>query len=252
MSQALRKLLSRYQSEAGDGGDGGGSGGTITPEVQALIDNAVNSAVTGLKTKNSELLGKLKEQGDQLKSFEGIDPTAVRNILQRFSDDEEAKLIASGKIDEVLNKRTERMKSGFDKDLKAAADKAAAAETRAAKYMDRVLENAIRAEAANAGIHQHAIEDALYRAKTLFALDDDGNPSAADNVFGRDGKPLTLNEWFGDMKDKAPHWWPAQSGSGAQGGGARTGGKTMPRAQFVGMHPADQAKYIKDGGKVID
>ena len=93
----------------GDGGNGdGGQGAVITPEIQKLIDQQV----AGLKSKNSELLGKVKEYGEKFKQYEGIDPDAVRSILQRFSDDEEAKLIASGKIDEVLTKRTERMKQG--------------------------------------------------------------------------------------------------------------------------------------------
>ena len=95
------------RDQSGEGGDAGGSGGqTVTPEVQAMIDAAVNNAIGGLKSKNSELLGKLKESSEKLKEFDGIDAGAVRNILQRFSDDEEAKLIAGGKIDEVLNKRT--------------------------------------------------------------------------------------------------------------------------------------------------
>lgn len=243
------QLIKRDQ--AGDGGDGGGSGNqTVTPEVQAMIDAAVNNAVGGLKSKNSELLGKLKESSEKLKEFDGIDPGAVRNILQRFSDDEEAKLIAGGKIDEVLNKRTERMKAGFDKELKAAADKVAAAEARAQKFTARVLENHIRAEAEAAGLHRSAIDDAIFRAQTAFGIDDDGNVAAKDGMFGKDGKPLTLKEWYGDMRDKAPHWFPAQSGGGSQGGGSNAGGKSMSRAAFEQLAPVEQASYIKSGGKV--
>ncbi|MDM3628264.1 hypothetical protein O9403_18930, partial [Proteus mirabilis] len=96
----------------------------ITPEIQAIIDQQVS----GLKAKNSELLGKLKEQGDNLKRFEGIDPDTVKGMLKRFENDEEAKLIADGKIDEVLNKRTERLRGDFDKKLKEASSKAEKAE----------------------------------------------------------------------------------------------------------------------------
>ena len=99
-----------------------------------MIDAAVNNAVGGLKSKTANCSESSKESSEKLKEFDGIDAGAVRNILQRFSDDEEAKLIAGGKIDEVLNKRTERMKAGFDKELKAAADKVAAAEARAQKF----------------------------------------------------------------------------------------------------------------------
>lgn len=90
----IRNMLIKYYSAAGsEGGEGGGSGGgapEITPEIQKLIDEQVSAQVSGLKNKNSELLGKLKESTESLKRFEGIDPDAMKTILQRFSDDEEA------------------------------------------------------------------------------------------------------------------------------------------------------------------
>ena len=114
----------KYYSQADDGSQGGGGGAPeITPEIQAIIDKAVNDQVSGLKAKRDELLGKLKEQGDNLKRFEGIDPDTVKGMLKRFENDEEAKLIADGKIDEVLNKRTERLRGDVDKQLKEAKSK---------------------------------------------------------------------------------------------------------------------------------
>jgi|GEM_PF-3802691 len=111
----------KYYSPVSEGGDGGGSGGNVelTPEIQAIIDKQVSNQVAGLKAKNSELLGKLKEQGDSLKRFDGIDPESVKGMMKRFENDEEAKLIADGKIDEVINKRTERLRQDVDKRLKA-------------------------------------------------------------------------------------------------------------------------------------
>lgn len=136
----FRNIARKYYAEAGEGGEGGGgAAAAITPEIQALIDARVNESVTGLKTKNSELLGKLKEQGENLKRYDGIDPDAVKTILQRFSDDEEAKLIAAGKIDEVLDKRTERLRADVDKKLKVANERAEKAENFSKKFSDRVL-----------------------------------------------------------------------------------------------------------------
>jgi hypothetical protein len=241
------------EEEGGDGGNGGGgSGPEITPEVQKLIDAAVNTAVGGLKTKNSELLGKLRESGDKLKSFDGIDPESVRSILQRFSDDEEAKLIASGKIDEVLNKRTERMKQSYEKETLTERQARESAEQRASKFERRVLENGIRAAAASAGIFPHAIDDALLRAGQVFLLDEDGNPAASDGIYGKDGKPLTLQEWFAEMKDKAPHWFPAASGGGASGSGKQTDSKTLTRSRFDAMNAFDKAAFMRAGGKLTD
>lgn len=110
----IRNMLLKYYAPEDDGQGSGGGGTEITPEIQKLIDDQVAAQVTGLKTKNSELLGTIKQQKDNLSRYEGIDPDAVRGILQRFSDDEEAKLIAAGKIDEVLDKRTERLRADVD------------------------------------------------------------------------------------------------------------------------------------------
>lgn len=148
----FRNIARKYYAEAGEGGEGGGgAAAAITPEIQALIDARVNESVTGLKTKNSELLGKLKEQGENLKRYDGIDPDAVKTILQRFSDDEEAKLIAAGKIDEVLDKRTERLRADVDKKLKVANERAEKAENFSKKFSDRVLGDAIRSAALKTG-----------------------------------------------------------------------------------------------------
>ena len=232
--------------------DDAGSTGGGSPDVQSQIDAAVSAAVAGLKAKNGELLGSLRETKESLKRFDGIDPDAVRNILSKFANDEEAALIAKGEIDKVLNNRTERMKAGFERETQAEKVKREAAEARAAKFSKRVLENGIRAEAAAAGLHQYAIEDALYRAGTTFALDDDGNPTAVEGAFGKDGKPLTLKEWFADMKDKAPHWFPAMaSGSGASGStGSGTGQKKLSRAQFDALGQSERMAFSKSGGKV--
>jgi hypothetical protein len=225
-------------------GEGGG-GASDAPDIQAQIDAAVATAVGGLKTKNSELLGSLRAAKESLTKFDGIDPDAVRNILSKFANDEEAGLIAAGKIDEVLTKRTERMKAGFEKETQTERAAREAAEARANKFSKRVLENGIRSEAAAAGLHQFAIEDALFRASTTFALDDDGNPAAVEGAFGKDGKPLTLKEWFSDMKEKAPHWFPAK----ASGGGAQQSASFNSGRDLSHLSPTERLTAARAGAK---
>ena len=140
--------------EGGDGGNGGGgSGPQITPELQAIIDARVGEAVTGLKTKNSELLGKFKETSEKLKSFEGIDPEAVRGILSKFANDEEAGLIAKGDIETVVNKRVERMKAASDKEVLTAKEEALRYQSRTEKYASRVLKGEVIGAAFDGNIH---------------------------------------------------------------------------------------------------
>ncbi|MDC5130721.1 hypothetical protein NRA09_17570, partial [Acinetobacter baumannii] len=64
--------------------------------------------------KNAKLeLQKLQKQ------FEGIDPEIVKKVFAQIDQDEEAKLIAEGKVNEVIQKRTEKMREEHEKLLKA-------------------------------------------------------------------------------------------------------------------------------------
>lgn len=237
-----------YMKEEGEGGN---AGGDISADVQAIIDAKVQEAVTGLKAKNGELLGKLKETGERLKSFDGIDPDAVRSMLQKFSDDDEAKLIASGKVDEVLTKRAERMQTEFAKEVQAAKDEAAKHQTRAERFTARVMKGEVLSEATAAGVGAFAMEDAELAAGRMFTIDDEGNPVARDGVLGKNGKPLTLKEWFAEIKETRPHWFPATAnGGGAGHGKGDTQAKTISRAAFDALNPAERVAHIKAGGTI--
>lgn len=246
------RLKQFFMQEGGEeGGEGGGGQGPeITPEVQAIIDARVGEAVTGLKTKNAELLGKFKETSERLKTFDGIDPEAVRGILSKFASDEEAQLIAKGDIDTVLTKRAERMKSGFEKDLKAAQDAAAHASSRTEKFASRVLKGEVVGAASEAGVHKYALEDAMLAASRDFELDDDGNPVAREGKYGKDGKPLTLKEWFAEMKETRPHWFPASGSGGGAGHGAGNGQKTMTQAAFDALPARQRADLMAKGMQI--
>lgn len=239
------------QEEGGEGGNGGGGQGPeITPEVQKLIDDAVGAAVGGLKSKNAELLGKLKDTGDKLKTFDGIDPDAVRGILAKFANDEEAQLVAKGDIESVLAKRAERMKSGFEKELQASRESEQRANSRSDKFSALVLDAAVMKAASEAGVHKYAMEDVMLAALKDFDLDDDGNPVAKEGRFGKDGKPLALKEWVAEKKDTRPHWFPATGNGGGAGHGGANGAKTMTQAAFDAL-PAKQRAAVMAAGTVI-
>ena len=90
------------------------------PAIKAAIATAVEASVTGLKTKNTELLGKLKDTSTKLTQFEtqfeGIDIDAVKGLLSRAGQDEETKLLTEGKVDEVFKGLSTLADAGqFDK-----------------------------------------------------------------------------------------------------------------------------------------
>lgn len=200
-----------------------------------MIEAAVNEQVAGLKAKNGELIGKEKELKASLAQFEGIDPEAVRTILKRFVDDEEATLIKQGKLDEVLNKRTERMAADWDKKLKAEQARAEKQKARGDKLAERAMAEAIIKASQKAGALPEATEDIVLRAKGAgWTIDDDANVIAMNGdtvVFGKDGKtPLTPEEWAASLRENAPHLWPRAQGSGAMGtNGSPKGGPDLSK-----------------------
>ncbi|MNH16763.1 hypothetical protein D3C79_764120 [compost metagenome] len=60
----------------------------------------------------------------------------MKGLLAKAGQDEETKLIAEGKLDEVISRRTERLRTDLDKQVKAANERADKAEAFAAKYSD--------------------------------------------------------------------------------------------------------------------
>lgn len=251
-----RKFLKRNADPGVDGG--GAAPPVITPDVQALIDAAVNTTTAGLKAKNSELLGKLKDTSANLQRFDGIDPDAVKKILSKFASDEEAGLIAKGDIDAVLTNRTKLMQADFGKQLQAREAELAQAQAKAAKLAAGKMSWALAQAATKAGALPEALDDIVYRAQAQgWRVNDEGEVVAVRDgsiVLGKDGvTPLTPIEWADGLRDTAPHLWPKAQGSGAQGSGTRSpGAKTITRAQYMGMAPADQRAAVLGGIKVTD
>ncbi len=253
---------------AAEGGEGGGGGdNTITPEVQAQIDAAVASAVsaatTGLDAKNKELLGKLKLKDGELEKFKGIDPEKTRQLLAKFENDEEAQLIAVGKMDEVVNRRIEKQKSALESAKTEAEVKAQKAEERAKKHEMQVLKGQLMEAASDkeVGMHASATKYAfLIAMQDGWRLDEDGIARQyKDNevVLGADGKtPYSLKEWLSNKETikENPTWYLAGNSGGGSGGNTENKGdkNTMKRSAFEALGQRDRAAFIKGGGKVVD
>src|SRR5690606_7789860 len=221
--------------------------------LAAKAREVVEKEVTGLKTKNSELLGQnktFKSELEQLKGqFEGFDVDAVKTLLQRASQDEETKLIAEGKIDEVVSKRTERLRGDYDKQLQAEREAREKAEAFANRFRDKVLADSIREAAQKAGALPEASDDIILRARNTFQLNEDGQPVAVDAdgevIYGKDGKtPLTPLEWAESLREAAPHLWPRAVGAGPTGDKGAKGAKKRSD-----MSPEEMAAFIKEHGQ---
>ena len=163
--------------------------------------------------------------------YKGIDPVKTRAMLAKFDNEEEAGLIAAGKIDEVLTKRMAKRDADTLRQITEAQGREAGALEVASTFMERVLDNEIRSAVNGCkGFHAPAVEDALLRARGIFSLSDDGKAVrlAEDGetpVFGKDGKTaFSPTEWIESMRETAPHWFISGGSGGGAGGGKNIGG----------------------------
>ena len=203
---------------------------TSNPAVKALIDAAVNEATAGLKTNRDEILNEKRtvtQKLDELKAKWGdLDPEAVKTLMARFENDEEAQLIADGKVDEVIEKRTKRALEQSASDVLAAQTRTGELETENGTLKGRikklVLDRAVQEAAGEAKLLPTAVPDAIQRAHQIFQVGEDENPVALEGdtiIRGKDGKTaLTVGEWLTGMQKNAPHWWAPSEGGGAIGG----------------------------------
>lgn len=233
-----------------------GSAGT-PDEIKSLIEKAVAEATNGLINNRDQLKDekiKLQQKIDELNSqWDGLDPQQVKAVMSRMQNDEETRLIAEGKIDEVLSRRTEALKGDFQKRIEAAdgireqlESKLLSAESDIKRL---VLDSEIRRSASDIGILPTAIDDALYRAKDIFSIGENNSVIAKDNdgsvKLGKDGKnPLSPAEWIESMKEQAPHWFQMNQGGGSNGGSGRGSitGFTITREQARNPQTYREAK----------
>jgi len=193
---------------------------------------AFDEEVDGLKTKNRELLAKVRAAKE-------IDPAELEAAEKRAeaAETENAKL--KGDIKTISTER--------DKAVKSLETEQAAARS-----------YALDAELAGAIAEGNVIPSLIPGFKAMMAAQ-----AKADLVDGkysvmigdkpaRDAIKAMLESEDGKAWRAAPH----NSGGGAPGGnGNGGGGKTMTRAEYnekVVSDPAGTRAFMKDGGKVID
>lgn len=216
---------------------------------------------TGLKKALQSERTRASDLEKKLKTFDGIDPVKVHEWQSKLEDDEDFKLWQQpGGKELVRSKWFEKQRSETEKQLKSAADALDAEKASKQKFRTKVLDDSVRQAATAVGLHPHAIEDALFRARSIFTLDDDANAIQQRDgavVLGKDGKtPFSPKEWLEGMREVAPHWYPA---TGTGGGSQQTRGSTgngqqrqIKRAVFDGWSPVDKRSYLKEGGIVVD
>lgn len=252
--------LRGFRFENDDGAGGGGSPPPPDPEKEKLqaLQSWLSEQTAGLKGNRDQILTEKKEVEQKLKDLQGQieglgDIDRVKELLQRFENDEELKLIEDGKIDEVISRRTENLR----KSLEAERDGARSALDEANSKLDAKTETISRltidAKIREIGLSMDppmnplGLADAIRAARDTFVLNDDDQPVAQQDgapVIGKDGKtPLGIEEWLQTMFDSGKTlWWGVSSGGGANGGGDGGADTGSDGVDIEKLSPRDKLK----------
>lgn len=227
-------------------------------EMRGTID-AQNEELDRVKNHSKKLLDEKKKLQTEYKAFESLgDPEMIQKMLQQFNNDEDAKLFAEGKGQEVLKKHTERLSLDFQSKIDDLLGQNETLkkerELFANKYHESEAGHAISSAAVKAGIRDTALDDAMMRARGVFTVADDGTLEARDsegNLKTVNGKALTPDLFIEQLRENYPHYWPESKSSGARGG---AGGDNTPNPFVKGKHYnlTDQAKMRKSNPELAD
>lgn len=253
----LRKLNHPFfEAPAGGGGAANDEAAKMRDQIRAELRKELEQEVAGLKSNRDAILAEKRQMKEQLESVmaqlngvggaEGI--KALQQLQARLEKDESTKLVAEGKWEEVLDRRTASMRSEHGQQIKSLTEQLETATSRVAAAerarTDLLLETEVRASAGKLGVVESAVSDVILRAKGVFSFDPERTALVIKDkdggaIFGKDGKtPMTVGEWLEGQKESARHWFPPSKGAGAAGahGGGSAGEPDiakMSREEYV-------------------
>lgn len=216
-----------------------GAGGTKddTTALQKKIDEL--TAETGRLVKHNEkLLGekkdvqtKLKELDDKVKSFGDLDADAIAKMKKLMDGSEEAKLLAEGKIDDVVTRRMEKKLLEIEGKTDEFKTEAESWKTKYSELNNKFNTSTINAEIRKAAevldVLPSAIDDVVARSVGKFSIGEDGKIESRDkdgNIVKVGNKALTPELFVKGLQDTAAHFWKPSSSAGATGKHGKDGG----------------------------
>jgi hypothetical protein len=219
----------KYRDEADDGtkgGAGGGAGGIDlnSPEIQKAIQAKVDESVLGLKNKNAEVIGKLKEAQEKMKQFEGVDFEKLKNLQIQMDNNEEMRLLAEGKTEEVVTRRVELLKRDYESQITARDGKLSEYEQvlkqKEENLRKLLVDGTIREAYIQLDFEPAALEDVTRSARDVFIMDENGNvvPRDANGnmIFSKDGTtPINAAQWLELQAERKTYLRRASKGGGA-------------------------------------
>lgn len=235
-------------------------------EVEGM---APASELADLRSRVDEFRSNNIQLNERLKAFDGkkVLTAEEQEEFARLVEQEESirdkKLIDSGKIDELLNNRTEKMRADYEariKSLEKSNDELKTSSGAMGKKLSSVvIESEISRLLSDQGIApvKGAMADIYARAGQVWKANEEGVLQAVnangDVVYGTEGKELTLQEWGQSLVKDAPYLFQANTGSGGSGGTKTPGSGGDGQIRIPRTDESMKSKHIEDlaSGKAV-
>jgi len=229
-------------------------------DVEGMVDKA---KLDEFRTNNTELKKQLDSMKEELAKFSGVDLTKYTEAMKAIENDQEKKLLKDGKIDEVINLRTEKMRQTYEDQIKAKDhaikkvqdERDGAFKDRDTYIVDSELQRAVgdpeMGFQANVGsmLKAEVLKNFVYKDGKVVRVKEDGSV-----VFGAKGEPVTIGEYLQDVAKEHPYLVKASTGGGARNNGnnSQPGAKVMKRSEFDAITDASRKAKVAREVTIVD
>ena len=222
--------------------------GAFHLNVEGMVDK---SKLDDFRSNNVKLLKDLEAMQGK---FKNVDLDQYNNLLQAHNDGTDKKLMDEGKIEELFEERTKRMREAHNEEMGKVQGEN---DTHRRQLEGLMIDASVRDSATKQGVAPTAMDDVILRAKTIFKLKDgQATPfdSNGDVVYASgSAEPMSVDAWVKGLTGTAPHLFAPSNGGGSQHGN-RSGkdSATISRVEFDSMNQLTRSEFAKKGGKVVD
>jgi len=189
-------------------------------ELETSLKAQFKEIESGLKTNQQKLLDEKKKLQEKYKDI--TDPEEALRAIQLISGNEEVKLLAEGKFDEVVQRRLSKKMEDHETQMNELQSKFDISEMSRVKYKgmydELLVDIALRNAAVKAGVLPTALEDILNKGSKIFSVNtDDEKTVEARDKDGKlkridDERVLDPSNWIESLKQSSPHYWaPSKS-----------------------------------------
>lgn len=238
----------------------------IKAAIAEATAKAVEEAVSGLKKKNAELIGKEKALKAELEaaknkpSLTDDEYTEFKTLKERLEQDEMLKMLAEGKSAELIERVTKKTRLDAEAKLAAESEARTTAERKAADAQARYEQTLVNVEIAKAtasGSVKPGYADLVsdIAAKRVKLVDGAVRVVNADGEVETTagGKPLTVSEYIETMRGTLPDLFVASTGGGAGGSGRKPGGGNSTKLSMEMAESVSFEEYerLRKEGRIV-